>query len=414
MTVRADDRGVSPLIGVVLLFAIGVGVAATYQVEVVPAQSQAIEYEHTKAVSDELVSVRNAILEASTGSTRYAEVTLGTSYPAHWVALTPPPSTGTLQTSEAGSITVESAATGESIPELPTQFLEYEPDYAETDDAGSLRYENTVLVHDTDAANVSLTDQSLLTDETVRLVSLVGAVSENGAGRVALEAVPGEVETTSVADPVVTVPTALSEGDWETLLAGELNTTDELSVTDGTLELALTGTYEVTHAPVGIGQPLPAVPIADSPDDSPDEINPATPGDVRLAGEQLRNETSSEVLAQFVNKGEDTTITEARINFYNYQDPPGQRTFDRADLSIDGTTAGTLAFRDDYASLEPAIDLAGNGTDTTVAFNFHGGDPADDPQLSGDSWFVLTIGLDSGESGTYFVPIPDENERGQR
>src|SRR6056297_2105686 len=147
---RADSRGVSEVVGAVLLLGILMLTLSIYQVSIVPNQNAATEFQHNQQVEDEMVDVRNAILEArSSGKDTFSSVTLGTRYQDRTLTVNPPPPTGTLQTSKQPNISVTEQG-GEMRVDpleladrpLENQFIEYSPRYYAYDQAGTIRYEN--------------------------------------------------------------------------------------------------------------------------------------------------------------------------------------------------------------------------------------------------------------------------------
>ena len=55
MTLLSDDRAVSPVIGVVLLFAMAIIAFSTYQATIIPGQNTEIEAKHYQSVQGDLV-----------------------------------------------------------------------------------------------------------------------------------------------------------------------------------------------------------------------------------------------------------------------------------------------------------------------------------------------------------------------
>jgi len=78
-------------IGAVLLLAIIFAALVLYQVNTVPAENSALEYEHNQNVHDEMQELRNAIRNAgTTGNSQSASITLGTQYPTRTFSMNPP------------------------------------------------------------------------------------------------------------------------------------------------------------------------------------------------------------------------------------------------------------------------------------------------------------------------------------
>ena len=394
---RADRRGVSEVVGAVLLLGILVLALSIYQVSVVPNQNAAVEFDHNQQVEDEIVDVRNAILEArTTGKDTFASVTLGTRYQDRTLAVNPPPPTGTIETVEQRNVSVVERG-GDTDPlgldelQLENQFLEYTPRYYEYQQAGTIRFENTVAYHEYENSNVLLTEQTLLRGETVSLVPLEGEFRKNGQGRVTIEPIPGLLKTVRVDDPNVTVPTELPREDWEELLDEELDDGETISVSDGNLTLALNGSYDVAYAPIGVNRP----PAEGQRSAENNEINPAAPGDVQLVGADWSGRT---VELTFRNSADNTTFTDGRINFYTGPGgTPDQADFVNATDGTDNPRGTNWVIGDDFGELDPSIELEGEGSETKVDVVF------DDSVNENNDFFIITLTLESGQQATYFV-----------
>jgi hypothetical protein len=277
MRFRDDQRGVTVQVGAVLLLGIIVISLSIYQIQVVPAQNEQVEFDHSQAVQSDMQQVRNAILgTAATGSSRPTAVKLGMRYPARTLFVNPPPASGSIRTADAGEFTIENAAavkdeTGDywdgSTRRFDTSRLVYSPDYAVYDNAPTTTYANSVVYNQFDSGrSISLSGQRLIDGNTVRLVALDGELSTARSDAVSIDpqAVSASTRTVAVqstaSDPLtVTVPTTLGQSTWDQLLEDETDT--DGSVEDATVDtdadtLTVTlkpGVYELRLAKVGVG-----------------------------------------------------------------------------------------------------------------------------------------------------------------
>jgi len=394
----ADTRGVSEVVGAVLLLGILILLLTSYQAVVVPNQNAATEFEHNQQVEDEFVDVRNAIIEArSAGRSTFASVKLGAQYQSRILAINPPPPSGTVETTRQVNISVTEGGSGDPLRlderPLENNFIEYAPRYFEYSNSGTIRFENTVTYHDYGETNVLLTDQTLLRGSTVSLIPVEGTFRESGTRRIAIEPIPGVLETVPVEDPEIIVPTELSESDWEQLLEDELDGDDEVSVSDGTLTLELDGTYDVAYAPVGVNR----VPREGQRGESGSEINPAAPGDVQLIGANWKNNQNTVELT-FRNSADDTSFTNGRINFYTGSGgTPNQADFINVTDGTNNPRGTDWVIADDFNNLEPNIELEGDRSTTSVGVVFDSG------VQENNDFFIITFTLESGQQATYFI-----------
>ena len=398
MHFRGDQRAVSEVVGAILLLGILILALTSYQAAVVPNQNAQTEFQHNLQVEDEMVDLRNAILEArSSGTQTFAAITLGTQYRDRIVAINPPPATGTLQTVQQENISVNETG-GQERPDpinlddrpLENQFIEYTPRYAEYQSAGTIRYENTVTYHQYPTANVTLTSQRLLQDDRVTLAPIEGTVDEGGVRRITVDPIPGVLQTTEVEDPEITLPTELSEADWNRILDDELSGDESLSVDDGLLTLTLDGTYRIAYSPVGANrQPREGIRGG-----SAGEINPAAPGNVQLVGAQWGTRT---VTLQFRNTADNSSFTEGRINFLFGNTNAEEVEAVNAPGAGDNPRGENWVIGSDFKDLDPDIFLRGNRALTDVEYVF------DESVNRNQDFFVTTLTLESGERATYFV-----------
>jgi hypothetical protein len=223
---KSDTRGVSEVIGFLLVFAFLIILLSINQAQVVPQENAEIEFKHSEEIQNDLIEVRGSISTAGQADvSQFPTVKLGTNYPARTFALNPPSATGTLQTSESYDITITN---GTETVNIPTRFLQYQPDYNELD-ANPIWYEHSVLYIDArDQGGVAtLEDQNIITDggRVVRITALQNELQTSGAGRVTLELYP--TQTTANELPTgeldITLPTRLTgEEYWDAAIDSEV------------------------------------------------------------------------------------------------------------------------------------------------------------------------------------------------
>lgn len=406
-----DERGQPVQIGFILLFGILVLAFAGYQGYVVPNQNAQVEFQHSQEATQEMQTFREDFLGAAADGERFSTgFTLGTDYQPRLLALNPPPVSGKLQTEQPGNGRFYMNTGDESLAEIcgierygdggvPNNALVYEPSYNEYQNSPRVVYENTVTYNRftrNDAVTMT-TDQTMIQGTDILIPPLVGDVSEDGTERHTVDLYPGNagVGEASGSGVKLTVPTDLSVGQWEDLLEDEMGEDGKVesvrpngSSVDITLE---SGSYDIICPVIGVG---------DEPDNQPtkvrgsgDEINPAAPGNVRLVESSLNNKVAT---LTFQNTGDSINITEARLNFYEYQskgNPPSE-----ADISKENEpVSATLVIGADFEELDPKITFT-NETSTRIEMAF-------DRNPNKQDWFVLTVVFETGEQGLYFIGL---------
>jgi len=286
MRFRHDRRGQSVVIGTVILFGFLILALSLYQVQVVPQQNAQTEFEHFEEVQNDLVELRAGILQAgSIDQPQYQTVRLGTTYSTRIFAINPPDPAGTIRTTESYNITIEGS--GESV-NVSTRFIQYRPGYNEIDQSPTW-YDASVLyvdARDEGGGIAVIEDQELVTgDGEVRIVALQNEFRRSGTGQVTLELRPADnvTETLPEGNLTVTVPTRLSENDWENKT--DIPTDSDIygGVTDDTND---DGIYNLTLNTTAENLTLDTVGVGEAPDDPTQNDNGAVGGDPSPTGNE--------------------------------------------------------------------------------------------------------------------------------
>jgi len=244
-----DTRGVSEVVGFILVFAVLILALSTYQAAIVPQQNAQAEFQHFEDVRNEMIELRNSISTAGqTDVSQFPSVTLGTNYRTRTVTVNPPPPAGTLQTSKPYNITIANASGSQM--NISTRFIEYQPGYREIS-IGSTWYEHSVLYLDErDRGGVSIIEeQNIVKDGTVRITALQNQFEKTGTGRVTLELYPqdklsaDDFPAAEGENLTVTIPTRLNEDEyWDDALGetgGIYQDVDPYPVSDDVYKLNL-------------------------------------------------------------------------------------------------------------------------------------------------------------------------------
>jgi len=299
MDIRGDRRAQAMQVGAVVLVGVAIVALSVYQVTSVPQQNREVEAAHDQQVTDQMVDVREAILRTgATGSAHSALVTLGVDYPGRLVAVNPAPATGTLRTTAPGPTGQVSIANATALdPEtadywngserrFETRGIAYTPDYNEFENAPTTAYGHSLLyaLYGSDPfgpnsevrGGEALSNQSVIDDKRITIVTVDGALSRTGSENVTVDARPVSVSNTTIpltnaTDEQVslTLSTEATNESWQRVLTPELvgegGSIDSFSCSAGaddtacrTLTITLEPTdrsdpYVLTMAKVGVG-----------------------------------------------------------------------------------------------------------------------------------------------------------------
>lgn len=289
-----DERAQPIQVGVIVLFGFLIIALSVFQATIVPQENGEVEFRHSQEVQNQMADVRGALLRAAaTGEVYPVSVPLGTGYPPRAITLNPPPSSGNLRTVAPGGGTelrIENAAAVEAEPRdfwdaqtrtYETGGLVYRPNYNVYEQAPAVGFENSVLYNRApDGTVVAQSGQRLVDGRELDLTVLQGNYQRSGSGTASVDvssptADPRTVvvEASSESEPIrFTVPPALNETTWESLLEDELGEggyVTSLSKSDGELTVELRPTdadglirYELLVAPAGLGSDIPPSPAA--------------------------------------------------------------------------------------------------------------------------------------------------------
>lgn len=385
-----DRRGQSVVIGTVILFGFLILALSLYQVQVVPQQNGQVEFQHFEEVRNDLVELRAGILQAgSTDRPQYQTVRLGTTYPTRIFAINPPSPAGTIRTTDSYNITIDPES-GDPI-NVSTRFIQYRPGYNEIDQSPTW-YDASVLyvdARDEGGGIAVIEDQELVDSEGgVQVVALQNEFRRSGTGRVTLEFRPAEkvTETLPEGNLTVTVPTRLSEDNWETKT--DLPTDSDVygGVTDDTND---DGVYNLTLNTSAENLTVDTVGVGEAPEEAAQNGNAAVRDDDGSPSEQSSiiryNNDGTTILDD--NSGVEFTITNVggqtvEIESVVVEETPGDATGlldDRESgnqetvITVSGATEGTYKVNNnkqyplgDVATLSPAVSIV-PGNDAVIS-----------------------------------------------
>lgn len=228
-----DERGVSEVVGFILLFGFIIILMSVWQAQVVPAENSKTEFKHYTGGQGEMSELRSDYIDAAeTGTKRSVTIKLGTTFPTRILFINRPPPQGQIHTEmpSNGTITASgfdvSRVCGLDSP-VKTRSITFNTDYNHFSDSETPPYifENTVVYTQTPDGKVFFeSDQALVQGSTLNLYPLTSNTSHSGVEGKSIDFTGAETGEIEVSGPIsVTLPTALSDEQWEELLMGEPN-----------------------------------------------------------------------------------------------------------------------------------------------------------------------------------------------
>jgi hypothetical protein len=384
-----DERGVSELLGAILLFGLLVAVLVLLQANAVPSQNERVEFDHNQRVQADVLELSSAAEDvAATGRDRSSVLELAPEYPNRFLLLNPGRAQGRVSTGEAGFEVENAAAAGEtgdywdgSTRTFDANALEYVPSYNVYANAPE-----TVLAHGTvtyrfpDGTVTEIGGGSFVDGRRISLVALDGQRSEARGGALSVELVPlsTETETVTVTDDgsspvVVRLQTDLDASEWRELLESERASNGGFvtDVRDGpgdTVEVVFeTGqTYQIRLSKVGVGSGI---------------------SDPEPAYLTARGDTTPTL-----DPGEEHELTVQVRDGFNAPEPGVEVRFAADEGSLDGTSVVT------DADGEATVTYTAGSADDSITATIDGGTGTDgDPRSVVYQVDVETPGEDPGQ-----------------
>lgn len=231
MSLTTDTRGVSEVVGAILLFGLLVAVLAILQTQAIPTANEEIEFNHNQEVQNDLIEFQEAASRtAAHGTTESVGIRAGTTYPSRLLFFNPPNPAGTVRTVEDGEVTIENVEATDDIirdahidgeiDELETSRIEYEPIYNEYQNPPMTALEYGILYNSFPDAQVVENTGAVVSGNNINLMFYTGDVSQATSGSITLDTIPASAPSRTVTveptdDIEITVPSNLDATEWE-------------------------------------------------------------------------------------------------------------------------------------------------------------------------------------------------------
>jgi|GEM_PF-1131319 uncharacterized protein (DUF2141 family) len=266
MIFYSSDRGVSPVLGGILMFGLAMSLLILTQVSVVPAANNQVEFEHNQRVQDDFERFQaSSSRVASSGAPETIDVEVGVRYPNRFFLLNPTPGSGVLNAEDA---TIDIANVQAINPETndyftsetntlayDTQRLIYEPNYKEYRNAPRTVHENGVTFNEYDGDVTLVTSATpFVNDGDITLILLDGDLYEEGTGSTSLTlqaaSAPSQriAVTNASAGPItIAFDTRLPQSEWDAFNATTSDVVDvQYDAVANTVTLTLDPTRDYT------------------------------------------------------------------------------------------------------------------------------------------------------------------------
>lgn len=232
----ADERGVSEVVGAILVFALVVALLGIIQSQAVPNQNQEVEVQHSIDVQGDMVKYHQIASQVATsGNEQSVAIETGTGYPARLLFFNPPRVQGTLETSNPEPANISNITSPE--PEvndyindtaggqlsLDSRTMQYRGNYNEYQNPPIIKYEYGILFNEYDNASIVANPGTLIDGTDINLLFLAGNYSKTsstsqsvGVQPVSAPARTIPIEHDGSTDPLrIELQSELPEEQWE-------------------------------------------------------------------------------------------------------------------------------------------------------------------------------------------------------
>jgi hypothetical protein len=190
----ADERGVSEIVGAILVFALVILLLSIIQSQAVPNQNQEIEVQHSVDVQGDMVKYHQVASEVATSGTEQSvAIQTGTGYPARLLFFNPPRVQGTLETSAQGTVEIDNIRSPDGEIDnyitddqngqlaLDSRTMQYRGNYNEYQNPPVIKYEYGILYNEYDDASVVANPGTLIDGTDINLLFLAGEYAQTSS-----------------------------------------------------------------------------------------------------------------------------------------------------------------------------------------------------------------------------------------
>ncbi|PSP81667.1 hypothetical protein BRC88_01875 [Halobacteriales archaeon QS_4_69_225] len=292
----SDDRGVSEVVGAILVFGVLVTLLGIIQAQAVPDQNREVEIQHTAQVQEDLIKFHEvASAVAAGGDEQSVAVQSGTGYPSRLLFFNPPRVQGAVSTTGSQTVEIRNVkASGEADDyftddasndlDLSTRRIEYSANYNEVQNDPTIRYEYGVLYSNYSDGTTIQNEGSIIDGNNINLIFAAGDYNRTSSTSQSLAVRPVSapsrsisVEGTGSNDIVLSLPSELPESEWQELYGSSGSVVNINKPSSDTIEITLDGSqqYNLRTSRIALG--------TDVPEEDGYYIVPANPGTASVA-----------------------------------------------------------------------------------------------------------------------------------
>ena len=253
-----EERGVSVVLGAMLMLLIMVTAYGVVQAYHVPIWDKDVEYEHLNVVYDDMMTLKSDVEDvALSGEPKSSNIRMGVRYPNRIFLANPGPGVAGSLTSDNVAISIEYTIDGLGDP-ITTSYTSNRITYEVQGsiDSPKLVYEHGVIIRDYGDASATTDEQSLIVGDEIFIPVLtenLTASSSMETESIALKPLSQSYSRTNIESVTITLDTDYPEV-WEQLLAGTstADTTVEVDLEQNEIVIESTAIRQISFPMVDI------------------------------------------------------------------------------------------------------------------------------------------------------------------
>jgi len=248
-----EERGVSVVIGAMLMLLIMATLYGTIQAYHVPNWNHDVEYEHLSVVHDDMMTFKSDVEDvALSGEPKSSNIRMGVRYPNRIFLVNPGPGVAGALTSDDVAISIEYTIDGLGDPTITQSYDSNRVIYEVqgTIDSPKLVYEHGVIIRDYGDESATTDEQSLIVGDEIHIPVLTGnltASSSMETESIEIRPLAQYYSRTKIKSVTITIDTDYPEV-WEQLLAGTgtASTTVQVDTDEGEIVIASTAVEQIS------------------------------------------------------------------------------------------------------------------------------------------------------------------------
>ena len=232
-----EERGVSVVLGAVLMLLIMATLYGTIQAYHVPIWNKDVEFEHLNTVHDDMMTFKSDVEDVALSRVpKSSNIQMGIRYPNRMFLANPGSGVAGMLSSESVGVDIEYAIDGLGDPTISTSYESNRIIYEVhgTIDSPKLVYEHGVIVRDYGDESATTDEQSLIVGDGIYIPVLIGDLTSSSSMEtesIEIKPLSQSYSRTRIKSVTITMDTDYPEV-WEQLLAGT-------STADTTVEVDL-------------------------------------------------------------------------------------------------------------------------------------------------------------------------------